>query len=816
MSAFRTDIQALRAIAVLLVLAFHVWPTRITGGYVGVDVFFVISGYLITGHLLREVASTGRVDLPAFYARRARRLLPAASLTLVLVGLAAYLWMPAFTWKTVAADMAASTLYVENWALVRRSVDYLAQGQTPSPLQHFWSLAVEEQFYVGWPLLVAGVAATRMRRTGAKPAALFGAALPYPPGRAYALPMGMLCCLSFVTSLCYAHANPAAGYFMTHVRLFELGLGGLLGVWAARAPSGSRANIKLGKLAAQNPVPRWQRTLCAAAGLAAIGASGCLYTTKTPFPGVAALVPVLGAAAVIVAGEGVGPGNMSHAHALAPALAHPWLQYVGDISYSLYLAHWPVVVMYPFITGRAVDGMLADGVTVLALSWALAHACKRGWEDLFRSAASKAVGSDDVGESFGEAPLDNPGSIARHAARCWSNPLAVTFGATFLSMAAAVGFALWLHQQTPPLQDLVVDESARQASQPLALVADNGTDIACQPCPYFSGIHASELYPGADAVLHGCPRLNSLPLSAVRPPLSTAKDFERKQHPCQQCFEGPPGNITEMVASQPPCAAELETASAYCKHVVLLGDSHAEHYWPAFNVISKRMGFYFTLLNRAACPPTVALTRRGNPPEGIPDKGCQQFVGNAVSWILHARPSLVILGSHNFYGAIGDGTNGTAVGAGVVVLAKRLIEAGIPVLGMKGTPTMKEDVPTCLSKELARMGGSANVTACSVPRSEGLKESMAPGYYRYPIDEAARMYPILRLLSLDDTLCPDGLCPPVIGNVPVYRDQHHLTIAFAQTLGNALERKLRETAPHLGRPCYSENHRIPRDKEKTM
>ena len=112
----------------------------------GVDVFFVISGYLITGHLIREVAATGRVDLPMFYARRARRLLPAASLTLAAVCVAYFMWMPALTWAAVCADTTASTLYAENWALVNRAADYQAKDQVPSPLQHFWSLAVEEQF----------------------------------------------------------------------------------------------------------------------------------------------------------------------------------------------------------------------------------------------------------------------------------------------------------------------------------------------------------------------------------------------------------------------------------------------------------------------------------------------------------------------------------------------------------------------------------------------------------------------------------------------------------------------------------------------
>lgn len=147
MSRLRADIQALRAIAVLLVIAYHVSPTCVTGGFIGVDVFSVISGYLITGQLVCEVNTTGRIDFPDFYARRAQRLLPASSLTLMAVGLASYVWMPPSTWATMAADMAASSLYVQNWMLVRRSVDYLAQGQMPSPLQHFWSLSVEEQFY---------------------------------------------------------------------------------------------------------------------------------------------------------------------------------------------------------------------------------------------------------------------------------------------------------------------------------------------------------------------------------------------------------------------------------------------------------------------------------------------------------------------------------------------------------------------------------------------------------------------------------------------------------------------------------------------
>ena len=180
-----------------------------------------------------------------------------------------------------------------------------------------------------------------------------------PSRRAYALPMGMLCGLSFVASLYFAHANPAAGYFMTLTRLHELGMGGLVSVWGADRALDLRADgLPIGNGSFGNRVPgqAWLcRTLAATVGLLVIGGSGFLYTPRLPFPGTAALVPVLGTVAVIVAGKGG-----AATHALTSGLGHPWLQYIGDISYSLYLTHWPVVVVYPFITGRSVDGYLAD------------------------------------------------------------------------------------------------------------------------------------------------------------------------------------------------------------------------------------------------------------------------------------------------------------------------------------------------------------------------------------------------------------------------------------------------------------------------
>jgi peptidoglycan/LPS O-acetylase OafA/YrhL len=172
MLGFRRDIEGLRAIAVIAVVLAHAGVPFARGGYVGVDVFFVISGFLITSYLWREAATTGRIGIVAFYARRALRLLPAAVLVVGATLLAAWLWLPPLRLRSIAGDALAATVYGLNYRLAGQGTDYFAVDAAPSPLQHFWSLAVEEQFYLVWPLLLAAVAvwgATRPRRWAVPP-----------------------------------------------------------------------------------------------------------------------------------------------------------------------------------------------------------------------------------------------------------------------------------------------------------------------------------------------------------------------------------------------------------------------------------------------------------------------------------------------------------------------------------------------------------------------------------------------------------------------------------------------------------------------
>ncbi|MET0928506.1 MAG: acyltransferase, partial [Aeromicrobium sp.] len=165
----RLDIEGMRTIAVGSVLVAHAGVASMAGGFVGVDVFFVLSGFLITGLLAREVSRTGRVSLGNFWARRMKRLLPASATVLVFCALITYFYLPITQRKDFGGDIVSAALYVVNWRLADRGVDYLAEDIGQSPVQHYWSLAVEEQFYVVWPILmlVIGIIAAKRWKLGA-------------------------------------------------------------------------------------------------------------------------------------------------------------------------------------------------------------------------------------------------------------------------------------------------------------------------------------------------------------------------------------------------------------------------------------------------------------------------------------------------------------------------------------------------------------------------------------------------------------------------------------------------------------------------
>ena len=360
---FMPEIQGLRAVAVGLVVLFHLWPAEVPGGFVGVDVFFVISGYLITSHLMREVDATGTVRLGSFYARRARRLLPASLLVLAVSGIAAALILPAQLARSAMREVVASAVYVENLWLASQAVTYSASNDTASPLQHYWSLSTEEQFYALWPalILVAVQLARRAGRGGAGPDV----------GRTRRAVAGVLLALaaaSLVHSIVLTASDPAAAYFVTTTRAWEFAAGALLSFVMARwTPSGAAA-VGL----------RW-------AGLAAVVATSFAISQATPFPGAVALVPVLGTAAIILAGDARPSDPLLRVGNLRP------VQWLGDVSYAVYLWHWPLIALGPFVLGRELSAV--DKAAILVITGVLAHLTRRFVEQPFLTGFPRLVGT---------------------------------------------------------------------------------------------------------------------------------------------------------------------------------------------------------------------------------------------------------------------------------------------------------------------------------------------------------------------------------------------------------------------------------------
>lgn len=334
---FRTDVQGLRAVAVGLVLLYHAGVPLVTGGYVGVDVFFVISGFLISSHLLESLERDGRIDFAGFYARRIRRILPASLTVAVLTAVAAIVFYPPLALERVIRDGLATILYVPNIWFAIQNTDYLAD-HSPSPYQHYWSLGVEEQFYLVWPLLLLGMFVALRRRK-----------------RAVVIGIASIAVLSLLAGVWLTPVNQPMAFFLLPTRAWELLAGALVGAILLHTPA---------------RFPAWLAATGGWAGLGMIAASALLYDDRTVFPGTAALLPTAGTALVILFGAHASRGGPGWLLSLRP------MQFIGLISYSLYLVHWPLLVVTQAAVGeeeplRVFVKVLLGVVLAVPLAWLL-------------------------------------------------------------------------------------------------------------------------------------------------------------------------------------------------------------------------------------------------------------------------------------------------------------------------------------------------------------------------------------------------------------------------------------------------------------
>ncbi|MGE3193745.1 MAG: acyltransferase family protein [Microbacteriaceae bacterium] len=328
----RPEILVLRGVAVLAILVHHLWQGRLPGGFAALDVFFVISGYLVTG-ILFGMRERGGIDFWTYLARRARRILPSAITVLVACLIGMFLFVSITDWGRTSGELFASALFVENWALIAADLAYAAPD-TATALQHYWTLAVEAQFYVAWALLLM---------------LLLGRGALFSPRRRRAGIAGIAVVLvaSFIVSVVWCTLAPTSGYLSTATRIWELAAGGLLAVLVRRIPP-----LRVG-------VP------VAAVGWVLIGLSFVLLNPSMAWPGYLALLPVAGAALVIAAG-------VSHdAPRLRRLTDNAVTRTLADSSYAIYLWHWPLLVFADRALGHPLTTPDKLGIVVasLLLGW---------------------------------------------------------------------------------------------------------------------------------------------------------------------------------------------------------------------------------------------------------------------------------------------------------------------------------------------------------------------------------------------------------------------------------------------------------------
>jgi peptidoglycan/LPS O-acetylase OafA/YrhL len=327
-------VQGLRALAATLVLLFH--ARFLSGGYVGVDIFYVISGFLITGLLLKELSTTGTISLKDFYLKRIKRLLPASFLVLFVTALFAWLVLPPISRGSIGRDLIATTLYISNYLFAWWQNDYQNLNATPSPFIHYWSLAVEEQFYLFWPILILGLAKFRSTRR-------------------FLTGFTLVTLLSFALGFWLTSIAPIWAFYSLPTRAWELSIGALISL--------------LPQLRKRSPLLVWS-------GVLALTTSIFWFDEKTPFPAAYALLPVLGSAALI-SSIGAWPKPLKY------LATNPVALWLGKISYPLYLWHWPILVLPISLVSRELT--ISERIIALLITALLAHLTTRFIEYPIRS-----------------------------------------------------------------------------------------------------------------------------------------------------------------------------------------------------------------------------------------------------------------------------------------------------------------------------------------------------------------------------------------------------------------------------------------------
>lgn len=694
---FRADIEGLRSVAVLLVVGSHliVWPE---GGFVGVDVFFVISGYLITGILIRQLEVRGTISFVDFYRRRFLRIVPAALLVLILT--TAVTWLVFFPVRALATtwDALFSAVFVENWNLISRGTQYFASTSVPSPFQHYWSLSVEEQFYLLWPWLLI-LAAALFRSQRARRRAL-----------AAGLVVGIL--VSFALACVESELRPSVAYFSTATRAWELGIGALVALLpkSVSAALGDRPHATI-----------WLT------GLALIVVSAFVITDSTTFPGPWAAIPVLGTAAILFS-DRAGRWQLG--------LSNPVARYIGKISYSLYLWHWPVIVFlvvlipHPAVWQLGIAFALMLALSALSYHWV---------ETPFRT---WRLGSDSAGRVF--ASVTEPGRSRRPLR--WDRALGASL-AVALVVACALPWAPRPGIAAEPSGPASAEPPFRTAEQ-LASALTSATESTSWPelsPPIGTLTRADSALDVASA--HGC--ISDTSGDAVA----------TVQRMSEQCVLGDP---------------------AGGRTAVVLGDSIAASWLPALE--SALAGWRIVAMTFQSCPAVQVTVDEASGRRGFRSE-CDEARAAAVSSALSVHPDLVVLSSAlgSFERLVGTADHSDAWRTGTIEMIRAL--SGVPRTIIIESPPEGPSPADCalrvLSPASCEMTPSADWESKSAAEAEGVRIASAH------VSGA-------EFISTRAWFCaPSGVCPVFAAGTPIRVDRGHLTADYARRLSDVLAAAVR-------------------------
>jgi len=684
----RADIEGLRAIAVLAVLLFHAGVPGLAGGYVGVDVFFVVSGFLITSLLVTEKESSGTISLSSFYARRVRRLLPVSAVVAVSTLVASWIWLEPLRLRSVANDVLAVATFSSNFVFASRGADYLQSTLPPSPLQHYWSLAVEEQFYVVWPLLIAALCIGASATSRVNVRVRIG------------LLSAVVAVVSFVLCMRMMNSSQPWAFFSPHTRAFELAIGALVAV------------IPMVAL-------KWFRSLMAIAawcGLVGIIVTVVQFDETTRFPGPWALAPVL-ATAVVLRG-----GNATSWAPVALLQLSP-LQWLGSRSYSAYLWHWPILIVVAAAFNRELS--VIDGLVCIAIALGLSEFSFRFIENPIRHnitlrglrAVALATAIIAMVAGAGVIARNNPPAIATGPDATMPNVVGDTTVPTGIAATTTlVPTAPNLPSRGVPVQAIV--EAASMTGLPGNLTPGLQRAISDMPIIYNNNCHVG--------------------FSAIRP---------------KKCVFGD------------------KTSSVV---IGLYGDSHAAQWFPAFEKVAIKRKWKLIMYTKRGCPPAEIPTFSSV--LGKVYKECapwrrnvlDQMVADGVQVVFVAHFERLLSASTRkpmWQKEWREGLQGTVT---------EIESRGMKSVLMQDTPYPGQDVPTCLSRSYT------NIQQCSPSVKAAYRDDMNEMLVDF--DRAGQ-----QVLWVKDWFCITTLCPTVVGNVLVYRDDNHMTVTFASLIAPLLD-----------------------------